>query len=297
MVKEKKAGVSKDTSANTSGDVTVVPVTVPQATATTSDQATSATTNQKRRLKKHSPNKVERANPAKRRDMRKDMDRGKGGVTTESEFSDYAESEKTEYMSEGGEGLFRSSNKDLILSEPVPQTNKALEVAADLQDERELVQALQDKQAAISQFEQSLNKLKEEIEPLLSQLKLKQEARRKQEAAQKQKQQKQQQQQLQQQKQPQAKPAPKNTGAEQNKKRTSEVTGPMSEGPSTSAKAKQLQQKQQEIGAIMSIMCEGFCSSAGIMPSVLNGSKMLGANCSLSLDKYPVYPGYQSSLS
>ncbi|XP_055923683.1 mRNA export factor GLE1-like [Eupeodes corollae] len=247
MVKEKKAGVSKDTSANTSFDVAVVPAAVPQATATTSGQASDqwmeTTTNKKRKIKKHSPNKVERANSAKRRDMRKEMKSGKGGITTESEFSDYAESDKIEYVSEGGEGLFRSPNMDLILSEPepVPPPTEALEVMADLQDETELVQALQTKQAAISQFEQSLNKLKEEIEPLLTALRLKQEARRKEEAVQKQ-----QQQQLQQQKQPQHKPAPKNTGAEQNKKKPAAVTGPDVEGPSTSAKAMQQQQQQQK---------------------------------------------------
>ncbi|XP_055918382.1 uncharacterized protein LOC129950466 [Eupeodes corollae] len=211
MERERKAGVSKDTSANTSGDVTVVPAAVPIITATTSgqvsDQWMEATSNKKRKLKKHSPNKVERTNSAKRRDMRKKMEKTKEGITTESEFSDYAESEKTEYVSEGGEGLFRSPNMDLIISEPetVPPTTKALEVEADLQDETRLVKALQAKQATISQFEENLRKLKEEMEPLLTQLKVKQEARRQQEAAQRQQKQQQQKQlqQGQQQQQPQ----------------------------------------------------------------------------------------------
>ncbi|XP_055918424.1 putative uncharacterized protein DDB_G0274435 [Eupeodes corollae] len=236
MEKEKRAGVSKDTSANISGDVVMVPAAVPKTTATTSGQASDQSTSriQKRKLKKQSPNKVKRTNSAKRQANKKKMEgSGKGDFTTESDFSDYAESEKTEYISEGGEGHYRSpNNRYSILSEPepVPSTKKVLEGEGDLQEETELVEALQAKQAAISQFEQNLKKLKEEMEPLLRQLKLKQEARRQEEAQQ----------------QPQNKPASKISGAEHFKKTPPATAGPSVEGPTTSTKAKQRLQEESK---------------------------------------------------
>ncbi|XP_055905851.1 putative uncharacterized protein DDB_G0271606 [Eupeodes corollae] len=337
MVKEKKAGVSKDTSANTSFDVAVVPAAVPQATATTSGQASDqwmeTTTNKKRKIKKHSPNKVERANSAKRRDMRKEMKSGKGGITTESdanvvpsavhkftatssghqsdspltttnvkrklkpnlvernnaakrgamrqgvqqkkqkEMTSQSESSDgdIDYVSEGGEGHYRSpKNKNRFSSLAPPEQPKEREMEVpeapndNEADEAELAQVLQAKKQQIDAYEDQLKKLKEEMEPLLSALRNKIEARRQKEAAEKEdkqaqrllQQQQQQQakqkkpdtrQQKQQPQQQQPKPATKITGAEQKIKALPAVTGSMKEGPSTSSKAKQ--QQQQELQA------------------------------------------------
>ncbi|XP_055910778.1 putative uncharacterized protein DDB_G0274435 [Eupeodes corollae] len=252
MVKKKRAGVSKDTSADTSGDARTVATAVskmPVISGYTSDPQSSV------KRKRQTPNLIKRPNAAKRAALKGKLPLtlplNNTGMTSESEVSEGDDSETPVYVSDGGEGRYRSpKNRPESLTKPDPSTNKALEVDVDQirQEENTLMQALQSKQAAISEFEENLKKLKEEMQPLLSQLKQKQEARRQQEAAQrllyqKQKQQKQQQQQPQQQ-HPQSKPASKISGAEQFKKAPPATAGPNVEDPTTSTKAKQRLQEQ-----------------------------------------------------
>ncbi|XP_055902089.1 putative uncharacterized protein DDB_G0287113 [Eupeodes corollae] len=241
MEKGKKAGVSKDTSANSSGDANVVPSAVHKITATSSGHQSDSqftTTNVKRKLK---PNLVERNNAAKRGAMRQGVQQKKQQeVTSQSESSDG----DIDYVSEGGEGHYRSpknKNKNRFSSLAPPEQPKEREMEVteapndNEADEAELAQVLQAKKQQIDAYEDQLKKLKEEMEPLLSALKAKIEARRQKEAAEKEE------------KQQQQKPATKITGAEQKMKALPAGTGPMPEGPSTSSKAKQ--QQQQELQA------------------------------------------------
>ncbi|XP_055918522.1 putative uncharacterized protein DDB_G0287113 [Eupeodes corollae] len=240
MEKERKAGVSKDTSANSSGDANVVPSAVHKFTATSSGHQSDSpltTTNVKRKLK---PNLVERNNAAKRGAMRQGVQQKKQpAMTSQSDSSDG----DIDYVSEGGEGHYRSpKNKNRFSSLAPPEQPKEREMEVpeapkdNEADEAELAQVLQAKKQQIDAYEDQLKKLKEEMEPLLSALRNKIEARRQKEAAEKEDKQQQ-----------QPKPATKITGAEQKMKALPAVTGSMKEGPSTSSKAKQ--QQQQELQA------------------------------------------------
>ncbi|XP_055910720.1 nuclear transcription factor Y subunit beta-like [Eupeodes corollae] len=238
MEKERKAGLSKDTSANSSGDANVVPSAVHKFTATSSGHQSDSQLNVKRKLK---PNLVERNNAAKRGAMRQGVQQKKQQeMTSQSESSDG----DIDYVSEGGEGHYRSptnknKNRFSSLASPEQPKEREMEVPEAPNDneagEVELAQVLQAKKQQIDAYEDQLKKLKEEMEPLLSALKAKIEARRQKEAAEKEE------------KQQQPKPATKITGAEQKMKALPAVTGPMNEGPSTSSKAKQ--QQQQELQA------------------------------------------------
>ncbi|XP_055919829.1 putative uncharacterized protein DDB_G0271606 [Eupeodes corollae] len=254
---------------NSSGDANVVPSAVHKFTATSSGHQSDSqltTTNVKRKLK---PNLVERNNAAKRGAMRQGVQQKKQHeMTSQSESSDG----DIDYVSEGGEGHYRSptnKNKNRFSSlappeQPKEREMKVTEAPNDNEaDEVELAQVLQAKKQQIDAYEDQLKKLKEEMEPLLSALRNKIEARRQKEAAEKEDKQaqrllQQQQQQQAKQKKPetrqqqqpqqqQPKPATKITGAEQKIKTLPAVTGPMPEGPSTSSKAKQ--QQQQELQA------------------------------------------------